>query len=422
MVFAFWKVFLILNSLAGQVILVQVTIPNRVVNVTVGSNVTLVCTYTSTVTSRDDLSIQWSLHNNKESQPITHSPCLNTEGMEKKAVSQCLKMAYARDDRGRCSWTSQIYYSEGGQAASIGRFKDRIVVSNEPDNASITIFHMQPEDSGTYTCDVNNPPDFDGNNQGIITVDVLVKPSKPFCSIQGIAETGRPISLSCHSMLGTPSPVYYWYKLEGRDIIPVENNVNPANGTLVIGNLTNFEQGYYQCIAINILGNSSCELDLTVSHPEVGIIVGSLLGTLVGAAIITSAVCFAKSKSKAKGKERKRNSKTTTELEPMTKINRGIEFETMPPEDVIQLEATQPSFHAAEPNTTLGPDHGPIPKPEPSLEPASGPEPDLVSELENELETEPELDPEPDPETDPETEPGVVIEPLCDEEKPVNKA
>ncbi|KAM7045030.1 V-set and immunoglobulin domain-containing protein 1 isoform 2-T2 [Molossus nigricans] len=386
MVFAFWKVFLILNSLAGQVILVQVTIPNRVVNVTVGSNVTLVCTYTSTVTSRDDLSIQWSLHNNKESQPIT------------------------------------IYYSEGGQAASIGRFKDRIVVSNEPDNASITIFHMQPEDSGTYTCDVNNPPDFDGNNQGIITVDVLVKPSKPFCSIQGIAETGRPISLSCHSMLGTPSPVYYWYKLEGRDIIPVENNVNPANGTLVIGNLTNFEQGYYQCIAINILGNSSCELDLTVSHPEVGIIVGSLLGTLVGAAIITSAVCFAKSKSKAKGKERKRNSKTTTELEPMTKINRGIEFETMPPEDVIQLEATQPSFHAAEPNTTLGPDHGPIPKPEPSLEPASGPEPDLVSELENELETEPELDPEPDPETDPETEPGVVIEPLCDEEKPVNKA
>nr|KAF6493208.1 V-set and immunoglobulin domain containing 1 [Molossus molossus] len=230
MVFAFWKVFLILNSLAGQVILVQVTIPNRVVNVTVGSNVTLVCTYTSTVTSRDNLSIQWSLHNNKESQPIT------------------------------------IYYSEGGQAASIGRFKDRIEVSNEPDNASITIFHMQPEDSGTYTCDVNNPPDFDGNNQGILTVNVLVKPSKPFCSIQGIAETGRPISLSCHSMLGTPSPVYYWYKLEGRDIIPVENNVNPANGTLVIGNLTNFEQGYYQCIAINILGNSSCELDLTVSH------------------------------------------------------------------------------------------------------------------------------------------------------------
>lgn len=32
---------------------------------------------------------------------------------------------------------------------------------------------MQPEDSGTYTCDVNNPPDFSGNNQGILTVNVL---------------------------------------------------------------------------------------------------------------------------------------------------------------------------------------------------------------------------------------------------------
>lgn len=46
-------------------------------------------------------------------------------------------------------------------------------MSNEPDNASVTILHIQPADSGTYTCDVNNPPDFDGNNQGILTVSVL---------------------------------------------------------------------------------------------------------------------------------------------------------------------------------------------------------------------------------------------------------
>lgn len=53
---------------------------------------------------------------------------------------------------------------------------------------------------------------------------LTVKPSKPFCSIQGIAETGHPISLTCLSVLGTPSPVYYWYKLEGRNIIPVKEN------------------------------------------------------------------------------------------------------------------------------------------------------------------------------------------------------
>ena len=33
-----------------------------------------------------------------------HSPCFN---IEKKAVSQCLKLVHARDAWGRCSWTSQ---------------------------------------------------------------------------------------------------------------------------------------------------------------------------------------------------------------------------------------------------------------------------------------------------------------------------
>ncbi|XP_036696141.1 V-set and immunoglobulin domain-containing protein 1 isoform X1 [Balaenoptera musculus] len=413
MVFTYWKVFLILNCLAGPVSGVQVTIPDNFVNVTVGSDVTLICTYTTTVASLDNLSIQWTFFH-KESQPVSHSPCLDSEGMKEKAVSQCLKMVYARDAWERCSWTCQIYYSEGGRATAIGQFKDRIVGSNAPGNASITISHMQPADSGIYVCDVNNPPDFSGKNQGTLNVSVLVKPSKPFCSIQGIPEPGHPISLTCLSVLGTPSPVYYWYKLEGRDIVPVKESFNPATGILFIGNLTNFVQGYYQCTAINNLGNSSCEIDLTPSHPEVGIIVGALVGTLVGAAIIFSVVCFARNKAKAKRKERKRNSKPTTELELMTKINQSTECETIPDEDIIQTEATlPPSIHEAEPNTTLWPDHKPVPKPEPALqpalEPASGPE--LARAPELEIKLEPQQEPEP----------SIVVEPSCDEGKGVIK-
>ncbi|XP_010842123.1 PREDICTED: V-set and immunoglobulin domain-containing protein 1, partial [Bison bison bison] len=203
---------------------------------------------------------------------------------------------------------------------------------------------------------------------------LTVKPSKPFCSIQGIAETGHPISLTCLSVLGTPSPVYYWYKLEGRNIVPVKENFNPATGILFIGNLTTFEQGYYQCTAINILGNSSCEIDLTTPYPGIGIIAGAFVGTLIGVIIIISVVWLVRRKVKAKGKERKRNSKTTTELEPMTKINQRTEGETMPREDAIQLEATLPSStHETEPNATLGPDHEPIPEPEPALQPSVEP-------------------------------------------------
>ncbi|KAF3812524.1 hypothetical protein GH733_019326 [Mirounga leonina] len=330
----------------GQVNMVQVTIPNSVVNVTVGSDVTLVCTYTSTVASRDKLSIQWSFFHKKDLPPAS------------------------------------IYYSEGGQAVAIGQFKDRIVGSNDPDNASITILHMQPADSGVYICDVNNPPDFVGKNQGILQVNVLVKPSKPFCSIQGVPETGHPISLSCLSLLGTPSPVYYWYRLEGGDIIPVKENFS----------------------------KSSPLQPLARPDPEVGIIVGALVGTLVGAAIIISVVCFARSKAKAKakGKERKRNSKTSTELEPMTKISQSTELEAMPAEHVLQLEATlPPSGQENDPDTVLGPDHEPTPEP--------APQPVPVPELELELE------PEPKPELESEPEPGIVMEPLCDREKGVNR-
>ncbi|XP_012582519.1 PREDICTED: V-set and immunoglobulin domain-containing protein 1 [Condylura cristata] len=405
---------------SGQVRVVQVTIPSNVVNVTAGSDITLICTYTSTLPSRDKLSIQWSFMTKKESQSLTHSPCLSAEGMEEKAVSQCLKLAHARDARGRCSWTSQIYYFAGGKAETAGNFKDRIVGSTSPDNASITISRMQPADSGLYICDVTNPPDFTGNNQGVINVSVLVKPSKPYCSIQGIPETGHPISLSCLSMLGTPAPAYYWFKIEGKNIVPVKESFNPATGIFVIGNLTNFKQGYYQCTAINTLGNSSCSIDLTSSHPEVGIIVVALVATLVGAAIIISIVCFAR--SKAKGKERRRNPKPTTELEPMTKINQIVEDEAMPSEDIVQVEASlPPTSQENDPEITMGPDHEPIPESAPATgtipESAPGQGQTRVPELEIQLEPEP--DPEPEPEAEP--EPNNVVEPLCDEEKGVNK-
>ncbi|NP_084457.2 V-set and immunoglobulin domain-containing protein 1 isoform 1 precursor [Mus musculus] len=396
MVFAFWKVFLILNCLAGQVSMVQVTIPDTFVNVTVGSNVTLLCLYTTTEKSLEKLSIQWSFFHNKEmEEPIS------------------------------------IYYSEGGQASAIGQFKDRIIGATNPGNASITILHMQPADSGIYICDVNNPPDFVGKNQGLLDVTVLVKPSKPFCTIQGRPEAGHPISLSCLSAFGTPSPLYYWYKIEGNTIVPVKESFNTATGVLVIGNLTNFEQGYYQCTAINSLGNSSCEIDLTSSHPEVGIIIGALVGALIGAAVIICVVYFARNKVKSK---QQKNLNSSTELEPMTKVHHPQQSEAISA-DGVQLEGTLPSSihagHNTEPTTTavLEPEYEPNPpletttQPDPEPEgsvPVLAPEAEIQPhpELDPETETEPEPEPEPkpEPEPEPELEPdpqsGVIIEPL----------
>ncbi|XP_059106308.1 V-set and immunoglobulin domain-containing protein 1 isoform X2 [Peromyscus eremicus] len=282
---------------------------------------------------------------------------------------------------------------------------------------------MQPADSGIYICDVNNPPDFVGKNQGILDVTVLVKPSKPLCTIQGRPEAGHPISLSCFSAFGTPSPVYYWYKIEGNTIVPVKENFNSATGVLVIGNLTNFEQGYYQCTAINSLGNSSCEIDLTSSHPEVGIIIGALIGALIGAAVIISVVYFAR--NKVKSQQRKRDLTPSTELEPMTKASHSRDNETIPAEN-IQLEAALPSSihdaHNTEPTTAIvEPEYEPNPQLESTTQPDPEPEPMPVSEmeiqLEPELEVELEIETEPELEPELEPQPGIIVEPLREEEK-----
>lgn len=56
---------------SGQVNGVQVTIPDSFVNVTVGSDVTLICTYTTTVASLNKLSIQWTFFHKEASQPVS---------------------------------------------------------------------------------------------------------------------------------------------------------------------------------------------------------------------------------------------------------------------------------------------------------------------------------------------------------------
>ncbi|XP_044538656.1 V-set and immunoglobulin domain-containing protein 1 [Gracilinanus agilis] len=192
---------------------------------------------------------------------------------------------------------------------------------------------MQPSDSGVYVCDVTNPLDFQGINQGLIVANVLVKPSKPYCSIRGTPEADHAISLSCFSAEGAPPPKYQWFKLEEDTLKPVTEQYNPATGLLVIGNLTTFEKGHYQCIASNSLGNSSCEIDLTTGHSEAGIIVGALIGALLAAIIICLIVWFFMTKSKSKKRKA-----ITKEMQPMTKTLQSSEYESVPAQETAPRE------------------------------------------------------------------------------------
>ncbi|NWI62519.1 VSIG1 protein, partial [Todus mexicanus] len=233
---------------------------------------------------------------------------------------------------------SQIYYYLGGQSYTYGEFKDRITAATGPGNASITISNMQPSDTGSYTCEVFSPEGDSGQSQKSVIVSVLVKPSKPFCKIEGTPEKGHLIYLECRCEEGLPHPSYHWYKVDDNNLQPVTEQFNPNTGVLYIGNLTTFEAGNYRCVASNILGNSTCELDLTAKHSDSGIVVGALIGAILAAAIICVVVWVLTKKAKKK-------KSWNNEMQEMAPKEPNAEYVQVPNEENIP-GTTVPSSNA----------------------------------------------------------------------------
>ncbi|NXM05376.1 VSIG1 protein, partial [Tyrannus savana] len=285
----------------GHVGGVVVTVPKQTVNVTTGGNVTLLCTYTSSA-PLGNFFIQWSFYSAKESQLHT------------------------------------IYYYSGGQSYSYGAFKNRITAATSPGNASITISNMQPSDTGSYTCEVFSPQGDAGQSQKSVIVSVLVKPSTPFCKIEGTPEKGHLIYLLCRCEEGLPHPTYRWYKVEENTLKPATEQFDPNTGILYIGNLTAFETGYYRCVASNVLGNSTCELDLTAKHSDSGIVAGALIGAILAAAVICIIVWVLT--KKAKNRKSPNN-----EMQEMAQKQSSADYVQVPNEENIPA-TTVPSSNA----------------------------------------------------------------------------
>ncbi|XP_056395998.1 V-set and immunoglobulin domain-containing protein 1 [Hyla sarda] len=260
----FLRIFGLLWSFIGAIHCVSVTIPNPVVNVTVGQTATIACTYTLTEASARNLVVQWDFVEAHSQQAVT------------------------------------VYAYQNGKSWSMGRFANRVTASNATGNATITISNMQPQDTGIYKCDITNFPEPQGSGQ--VQLIVQVAPSTPHCSIQGHIVVGHAVHLACLSEQGMPRPVYTWYRVENGNLKTV--NAAQQNGVLTLGNMTKFEDGYYRCTASNSLGNATCELDLHTGG-EAGIIVAGIIGAVLLAVIICGVIWFLVVKKKSKKKQLK---------------------------------------------------------------------------------------------------------------------
>ncbi|KAK7915840.1 hypothetical protein WMY93_011601 [Mugilogobius chulae] len=249
--------FFVFFSFFGCVELITVTTPQKFVNVTTGGKVLLQCTFL-TGQQTDALTIQWDMVSKNSMTP------------------------------------QQLYYYQSGKDVITQPFEARLQPPLSPAtsrNASIMLSNMQSADSGVYTCEVHNFPDVDGQSQASIVVNVLEKPSQPYCSVHGDVESGHLVTLTCHSERGSPPPTYTWIRLDQtRTRRPVLGKTTDT-GILKIANISQFEFGEYQCNATNVVGFSTCTVELS---PEVssGIVAAAVIGALLGCLLIGLLVWF----------------------------------------------------------------------------------------------------------------------------------
>uniref|UniRef100_A0A3B4ZYG9 V-set and immunoglobulin domain-containing protein 1 n=1 Tax=Stegastes partitus TaxID=144197 RepID=A0A3B4ZYG9_9TELE len=229
----------------------------KYVNVLKGQSAMLQCSFVSTEAATTSLTIQWDVVTSSSMTP------------------------------------QQVCFYQSGKIVITNAYEGRVTAPSAPattKNASIVINNMQPSDAGVYTCEVHNFPDVEGQSQANIIVNVLEKPSTPYCSVHGDVETGHLVTLTCHSESGSPNPTYTWTRLDQtKTRRPVLGRMT-TTGILEIKNMSQFEFGEYQCNATNTVGFSTCTIEL--SPVGDGVIAGAVIGALLGCVLIVLVVWF----------------------------------------------------------------------------------------------------------------------------------
>ncbi|KAM9038329.1 V-set and immunoglobulin domain-containing protein 2 [Sarcophilus harrisii] len=176
-------------------------------------------------------------------------------------------------------FTNKELYLTGPQAKRV------TLLQNPPTGgvATLRLSDTRSSDTGTYVCQVNNPPDFYSNGLGLINLTVLVPPTKPTCGQSGQISVGGGAALSCSSSGGAPRPVYTWVRL-GSVPTPAPGSMvqDEISGRLILTNLSLTSSGVYRCVAANQLGSAFCELTLEVADPSKGRVAGAVIGILLG--------------------------------------------------------------------------------------------------------------------------------------------
>uniref|UniRef100_UPI0037E7EAB1 cell surface A33 antigen n=1 Tax=Semicossyphus pulcher TaxID=241346 RepID=UPI0037E7EAB1 len=159
------------------------------------------------------------------------------------------------------------------------------------------------QDSRLFQCSVLIPNDDEGTPAATTTLLVLVPPSPPICRIQGTAEFGHNISITCMSEEGSPQPSYKW---KGHSVENIPRPFPPKStekdGILSLFNISKEMSGFYVCSSTNRIGSANCNLTLAVmpgsmNMGSTAVIIGGVLAGVLFLGIVIFCCCRKKGKN-----------------------------------------------------------------------------------------------------------------------------
>ncbi|XP_071780619.2 endothelial cell adhesion molecule a [Centroberyx gerrardi] len=182
-----------------------------------------------------------------------------------------------------------ISYTKDSISVGSSQFQGRVgfTAAMPSTNLSLYINNTQEADSGRYICQVIIPGD--SGLTAELSLNVMVPPAVPKCSLSGKPVVKGNVTLSCKSSAGKPIPMYKWRKTSPTSEVFFSPMLNEKAGTLKLSNLSSNMSGKYVCTASNTAGSETCYINLEIiSSSNVGVIVGATVGSVLGFLFLVS--------------------------------------------------------------------------------------------------------------------------------------
>uniref|UniRef100_A0A3Q2CQS6 Ig-like domain-containing protein n=1 Tax=Cyprinodon variegatus TaxID=28743 RepID=A0A3Q2CQS6_CYPVA len=182
-----------------------------------------------------------------------------------------------------------------------GRVAVDVKVNGASVKADLKLSSITLDDNKEFECEVQIPSDDEGKLIDATRLIVLVAPSPPICKIEGKAEYGQNINITCKSEEGSPAPTYKWQSRDVRNALRAPWP-RTTDRILSLYNISKETSGFYVCTSSNKIRSATCNITLTVMPPSMNvgpvarIITGVVLALILFIVIIEYCCCQKKDK------------------------------------------------------------------------------------------------------------------------------